>query len=158
MSSDPPTRSRPLGVGILGVLLVIGGLFNLLAGFGLTRIGDPSTFGIPSLALALGLVYLVAGIGFLVKEAFAWYLGLAISFLDILRRIALLAYGVGYGEVLFWSLGIIVEFVIIYYLLEPRVQGYFGVGKQAAQSASSDERPSFDQKPGSNMHETNSFP
>lgn len=141
-SSAPPTGSRPLGVGILAVLLIIGGLFNLLAGIGLTRLGDPSAFGIPSLALVLGLVYLAAGIGFLPKDVFAWYLGLAISFLDLARRIVLLAYGVGYGEVLFLLLGILVELVIIYYLLEPRVQRYFGMGKQAAQNASSEERSS----------------
>ena len=126
MSSAPPTGSRPVGVGILGVLLIIGGRFNLAAGFGLTRIGDPSAFGIPRLVLLLGLVYLGTGIGFFQKVALAWYLGLAISFLDIIRRIIL----VGYGEIIS-LLGIFVELVIIFYLLEPRVQQYFGVGKLA---------------------------
>ena len=124
--SAPPTGSRPLGVGILGVLLIIGGLFNLAAGFGLTRIGDPSAFGIPRLALLLGLVYLATGIGFLQKATLAWYLGLAISFLDIIQKVIL----VGYGEIIS-VLGIFVEFVIIFYLFEPRVQQYFGVGKLA---------------------------
>ena len=118
--------SRPLGVGILAVLLIISGLFNLAAGFGFTRIGDPAAFGIPRLALLLGLVYLATGMGFLQKVALTWYLGVAISLLDIIRRVVL----VGYGEI-FSFLGIFVELVIIFYLLEPRVQQYFGVGKLA---------------------------
>jgi hypothetical protein len=114
-------------VGILGVLLILAGLFNLVAGIGLTRPGDPFAFGNPSLALLLGLIYVATGIGFLQRVAFAWYLGLTISFLDFIRRIVLLAY----GESLFSLLGILVELVIIFYLLEPRVQQYFGVGRQA---------------------------
>lgn len=72
----------------------------------------------------LGLVCLATGMGFLESVALAWYLGLAISFLDIIRRI----FPVGYGEIVS-LVGIFVELVIIFYVLELRVQQCFGVGR-----------------------------
>lgn len=126
MQPITPSKSIPLGVGILGVLLILAGFFNLVDGIGLLPVADPSAFGIPTLALLLGLLYLGVGIGFFKKLAPAWYISLAISFLDIVRRIILVFV---FSDIIS-LLGIVVDLFIIVYLLQPGVHQYFNDEKR----------------------------
>lgn len=149
--TKPP---RPTGVTILGVLSMLGGIGGLFAGASLlflavaitlnltSEIRDALiTAGYPGLTglgvalvtgllyalgfvfLILGVLFLAVGIGFFGGRGWAWTLGLAVSIMGIVLDIIQLALGS-----IFWFLGVIIGFIIIYYLTRPHVKTYFGKG------------------------------
>lgn len=118
-----PVRPKPLGVTILGVLMILAGLFDIV-GSGLGRNADPFEAGLGYFGVLLGLLFLATGVGFLQGSKWAWTPGLILAFLNLVR-ILVVGSQSGYAVAL---PGIIVALIIIYYILTPRVQDYFGVG------------------------------
>lgn len=116
-----PSRSRPGGITILGILAVIVGLLGLVGGAILLTSADPFTLALSALAVVIGLVYLATGYGFLTGAGWSWNLGIAVSVLSIIRN-AIEAAG---GGLVYALPGLIVPILILYYLTRPTVKSYF---------------------------------
>ena len=136
---------RPTGVTVLAVLAIIAGAFAVFAGLAFMAFGafagaagisaNSGTFG------ALGALGALAGIAFLVYAAFAfavaygmfkkmrwaWYAGLVLAGLGALGAIMSLVS----AEFFSGLLSLAISAVIVWYLLSPPVQTWFGVSYKA---------------------------
>lgn len=112
---------RPLGLGALWIIL---GLLYLAIGMGLAFMGVviPGLIGsVGGVFVLIGLVDLVLGFGCFMVWPWVWTAGVAFTALHIIIGIAsLLLTGIGA------LLGLIIPFIILYYLLQPHVKAYFG--------------------------------
>jgi lysylphosphatidylglycerol synthetase-like protein (DUF2156 family) len=117
---------RPLGITILGILMIIAGLFNFAGGIGLLMSTDIFVAGISALGVLFGLVYVLTGFGFLQGARWAWTPGFIVSILNLVRTLLEAAQ----GAVLFALPGIIVALIILYYLTTPAVRGFFDHGNR----------------------------
>ena len=98
-------------VGVSGVLGSAGGFF---AGLGLLLGG---------IVLVFSLIWFATGVGFLHGKGWSWTLGMIFSVLSILFAIGAAALGSTSGIV-----GIVIWFLMIYYLTRTRVKSFFGKG------------------------------
>jgi hypothetical protein len=117
-----PGRPRPLGVAILGGLMIIAGLFDFAGGVGLLMSNDLFVAGVSALGVLFGLVYVPTGLGFLLGARWAWTPGFVVSVLNLVRTLLQAAQ----GAVFFALPGMIVALIILYYLTTPAVRDFFG--------------------------------
>ncbi len=159
MTAMQPKPKRPTGVTILGVLAILGALGGLLSGVALIGLGlllgtlvtdaaianAIATSGYPGLSslgvgtisalllalggvvLILGILYLAVGIGFFSGKGWAWTLGIIVSVVGIILDVVQIGFG-GYSSIV----GLIIGFLIIYYLMRPHVKAFFGKGPAMA--------------------------
>jgi hypothetical protein len=148
-------QSRPRGVSIIAILIIITGVLSLLLGIGLVVIGpflmnglqttssnlgsqiEPQILGIIFLVfgaiwLALGVANLVMAYGLLKGMGWAWTISIIVLFIGIVIDIVSLSItSVGVfsntGSNLLGNIvGIGISAFIVYYLSRPHVKAYFG--------------------------------
>jgi hypothetical protein len=131
---------RPVGVTILAILAIIGGAFALLGSLllflagaaiasgsvttGSTNLSAGTAFTVAVVALVLGALDIVWGIGALRLRPWAWTLGIALGVLNVLSSILNIV--LGRGLQVSDYVGIIIAILIIVYLFTPRVRQAFG--------------------------------
>jgi hypothetical protein len=148
-------QSRPRGVSIIAILIIITGVLSLLLGIGLVVIGpflmnglqttssnlgsqiEPQILGIIFLVfgaiwLVLGVANLVMAYGLLKGRGWAWTISIIVLFIGIVIDIVSLSItSVGVfsntGSNLLGNIvGIGISAFIVYYLYRPHVKAYFG--------------------------------
>lgn len=126
--------TRPTGVTILAVLAAIGAFFALIGGFGLMALGGlgvaadagilaaaAGLFG--ALLLVLALVYAAAAYGLWTRKRWGWYMAAIAAGLGILFDLVELASGEIFGALV----GLAINGFLIWYLMSPTIQNWFGV-------------------------------
>jgi hypothetical protein len=135
------TKERPIGVtilavleAILGVMVLLGGLSIVIEGFILSDM-IPRVRWFPTRIIGGGIALLVfalidfaLAIGLWVGKRWAWIAGLVCAILGIMLGVFSLFVRPGIGELV----ALVLDLVIIYYLMQPKVQAYFPKGLKAA--------------------------
>ncbi|HYT02956.1 MAG TPA: hypothetical protein VEL70_08590 [Candidatus Acidoferrum sp.] len=121
-------QSRPFGVTIIAILIIIAGVISLLIGIGSVAIGPliGLVFVVTgAISLALGVAYLVMAFGLWKGKGWAWtistivlFIGIVIDMISLPRRSA--------GDIVSSIVSIAINAVILYYLFRPHVKAYFG--------------------------------
>ena len=121
-------QSRPFGVTIIAILIIIAGVISLLIGIGSVAIGPliGLVFVVTgAISLALGVAYLVMAFGLWKGKGWAWtistivlFIGIVIDIISLPRRSA--------GDIVSSIVSIAINAVILYYLFRPHVKAYFG--------------------------------
>jgi hypothetical protein len=137
------TSARPTGVTIIAILAIIGGIFAIIAGLGLTIGGSIlggalvasgetagglfggmlAIFGVGT--LALGVAEIVVGWGLWGLKSWAWMVSVIIFIVNIALTL-LTALGGGDLISLNTIIGIAIPAIILYYLMTPPVKAAFG--------------------------------
>ena len=137
------TAARPMGVTIIAILAIIGGIFAIIAGLGLTiggsilggalaASGEASgglfggmlaIFGVGT--LGLGIAELVTGWGLWGLKPWAWMVAVIVFIVNIALTL-LTALGGGNLISLSTIIGIAIPAIILYYLMTPAVKSAFG--------------------------------
>jgi len=130
---------RPIGVTILATLVIIGGvgligsdllfiLSRAIAGVplpnGFTNLSAGTAFTVGAVALVLGVLDIVWGIGALWLRQWAWMVGIVLGLLNILSSGLNLVVGRSFGPSDLIS--VVVAALIIVYFFTPRVRQAFG--------------------------------
>ena len=133
---------RPTGITVLGILAIIGGALVILAGFlglmagavatgsgaaGLssaTAKATGSLFFVSIVAIVLGVLDLVLGVGFLQLRSWAWPLGIGLQIAGIVLDVVYIA--TNNSTITNEILPIAISGVILYYLFRPNVKQVFG--------------------------------
>ena len=130
--SASPGRDRPLGVTIIGILLLLLGLFILLAVNmvgtleGLEELEGYET-AIQAVMLVMGAIYLFLAVGFLKGWAWIWTFTMVFLILGIVLDIASwLVGGAGLGALLSTFIGLLLPVVIVLYMNSQKVKAFFG--------------------------------
>lgn len=138
------TNQRPFGVTllatlevILGVLVLLGGLTIVIEGFILSDM-LPHVRWFPTRITGVGVALLVFAMidfalafGLWVGKRWAWIAGLVCAALGIILGILSLFLRPGVGELI----ALVLDLVIIYYLMQPKVQAYYPKGLKVAAPA-----------------------
>ena len=128
---------RPLGVWIIGILVLIGAIFRILGGItalGVTGLAMTGTLGseaegVGGEALAIGIVTLVIGVvllifalAFLGLRPWAWTATMIFELLAIVVVVIQFIF-----DGFHWAslVGIIIPVIIVFYLTRPRIRGAF---------------------------------
>ena len=121
-------QSRPFGVTIIAILIIIAGVISLLIGIGSVAIGPliGLVFVVTgAISLALGVAYLVMAFGLWKGKGWAWtistivlFIGIVIDMISLPRR--------SVGDIVSSVVSIAINAVILYYLFRPHVKAYFG--------------------------------
>jgi len=121
-------QSRPFGVTIIAILIIIAGVISLLIGIGSVAIGPliGLVFVVTgAISLALGVAYLVMAFGLWKGKGWAWtistivlFIGIVIDMISLPRR--------SVGDIVSSIVSIAINAVILYYLFRPHVKAYFG--------------------------------
>ncbi len=132
-----PSTARPVGVtvlvilqALLGVLALLGGLALFFTGLVLPEIFPYRRFFGPAsiisgLALIiLALIDFVLAFGLWSGKRWAWVTTLIFAVLSIASAVFMLFIRPRVSELV----SLILDLVVLYYLMQPRVQGYFGRG------------------------------
>ena len=130
------TRVRPAGVTLLAVLEALLGIVLFLGFIALTVV----SFGLPELfphmrliipvrlfvvaviLLVLALVEFLLAFGLWTGMSWAWVASLGFALLGIIFAIFSLFLRPGIGEII----SLVVNLLIVYYLIQPRIHSYFG--------------------------------
>ncbi len=117
-----------MGVTILGVLGITIGLLSIGGGATvLATSSDVAALALNAVAVLLGVLFLVSGIGFFQGKKWAWTLGLLVGVLSIFRNLVEAAQGLVVTAVP----GIVLAVIVVYYLTTPSVKTYFGRGAKS---------------------------
>lgn len=135
------TKQRPFGVTllatlevILGVLVLLGGLTIVIERFILSDVFPHVRWfpirmpGIGIALLVFALIDFALAVGLWVGKRWAWIAGLVCAALGIVLGILSLFLRPGVGELI----ALVLDLVIIYYLMQPKIQAYFPKGLKAA--------------------------
>ena len=123
-------KTRPLGVTIIAILIVISGVLILLVGIGLVAIGPIIglvfvAFG--AISLAVGIAYLVMAYGLLKGKGWAWTLSTIVLIIGIILEVISIPRTIASGSSLSGDIiSIAISAFILYYLYRPHVKSYFG--------------------------------
>jgi len=123
-------KTRPFGVTIIAILIVISGVLILLVGLGLVAIGPIIglvfvVFG--SISLAVGIAYLVMAYGLLKGRGWAWTLSTIVLIIGIILEVISIPRTIALGSSLSGVIiSIAISAFILYYLYRPHVKSYFG--------------------------------
>jgi len=114
-------KTRPLGVTIIAILIVISGVLILIVGIGLIFV----VFG--AIPLAIGLAYLVMAYGLLNGRGWAWTISTIVLIIGIIIQIISIPRTISSGSSLSGDIiSIAISVFILYYLYRPHVKSYFG--------------------------------
>jgi len=115
---------------LLGILFVSGVLALTVLGFSLpqvvphVRFFPVRLFTISVVLLLLAGVEFVLAFGVWVGKGWAWAFSLALAVLGVIFFIFSLFLRPNFGEIA----ALIIDLLLLYYLMQPRVQTYFGKG------------------------------
>ena len=134
------TRQRPNAVALLVLLEVLLGILFVFGVFALTALGFslptvvPHVRYFPMRLLTVTIVLLLfAGVEFVLAygiwdgKSWAWTGSLVWTVLGIIFFIFSLFLRPGFGEIA----ALIIDLLLLYYLMQPKVQSYFGKGATA---------------------------
>ncbi len=116
-----PSGDRPLGVTILGILQILGGIFSIIAGFGLIAIAalmigmELLFMVIGAVTLVLGIVALIVGWGLYTMKSWAWMIAIILNIINIILAI--------YPS--FNIISMIIPIIIILYLNQADIKSRF---------------------------------
>ena len=124
-------RSRPLGVTIVAILMIIEGIFLILGGISGIAVGGimadelgkagGAIIAASSVGLALGIAGLFIAWGLISGKGWAWIITIIITI--IMAIVNIISIASGRYEHIF---GLIINGVILYYMYRPQVKAYFG--------------------------------
>ncbi len=119
------SKSRPLLVTLFAILNILLGLAAILIGgvtfAGLTILGGVEIGAITGgTSVAVGLIYILVGVGFLSGWSIMWYLGIVLEGISVVLNIMSIFMGNVSAIV-----SILISLIIILYLLKPNVKRYF---------------------------------
>jgi hypothetical protein len=119
----------PLGIVILGVLMLLGGLFSIIWGLALGSVGGVSwlsgllvsdsvqawggsAFGAGMWGILVGIVQMITAFGLWARQSWAWLLAVISTGISLIAPVVALANGS------FWSVfALIIPGIIFFYLL-----------------------------------------
>lgn len=118
-------NSRPLLVTLVAILNILIGLAAILVGgvtfAGLTILGGIEIGAVTGgTSVAVGLIYILVGVGFLGGWSIMWYLGIVLEGISVILNIMSIFVGNISAIV-----SILISLIIILYLLKPNVKRYF---------------------------------
>jgi hypothetical protein len=121
-------RSRPLGVTIVAILMIIEGIFLILGGISGIAVGGivadelgGAIIAASSVGLVLGIAGLFIAWGLISGKGWAWIITIIITIIMVIVNIISIASG-RYEHIF----GLIINGVILYYMYRPQVKAYFG--------------------------------
>jgi uncharacterized membrane protein (DUF2068 family) len=130
-------RQRPSAISILVALQVLLGVLFLFGVFSLTvlrlsltevvphvRLFPVRLFVVVVALLAFAAIEFVLAFGLWSRMSWAWWGSLAFAVLGIVFFVLSLFLRPGLGEIA----SLILDLLVLYYLMQPRVQAYFGQG------------------------------
>jgi uncharacterized membrane protein (DUF2068 family) len=130
-------RQRPIGVKLLtilqillGILFLLGALAIGVAGFGLPevfphfRFLPVRLFTVAAVLFVLAAIEYVLGFGVWSGKGWAWSASLAFAIFSVVFFVFSLFLRPGLGELA----SLVIDLLVLYYLMQPKVQAYFGKG------------------------------
>ena len=127
--------SRPIGVTVVAIVLMVTGVFVLLLGLegaGITKFGlaqlAPNGGLYASTVIISGVLSLIAAFGLFSLATWAWYLAVAVLiFRAVADGFGLVSYGISkaYGGVSIADF--VITVVILWYFLRPNVKAAFKI-------------------------------
>jgi hypothetical protein len=115
-------KTRPLGVTIIAILIVISGVLILIVGIGLVFV-----VVVGPISLAIGIAYLVMAYGLLNGRGWAWTISTIVLIIGIILQIVSIPRTIASGSSLSGDIiSIAISAFILYYLYRPHVKSYFG--------------------------------
>ncbi|HEX9320055.1 MAG TPA: hypothetical protein VF884_14065 [Nitrososphaeraceae archaeon] len=130
-------KSRPIGVTIVAILMIItgivllsGGIFAVSSSAVLSELGGPLVavvIGVGAFAIILGFAHFVLAWGLFKGKGWAWIITVILAIISVILSIVYIASG---GRTNIISL--IISAVILYYMYRTEVKSYFGRGTRLA--------------------------
>lgn len=119
-------RDRPLGVTIIGVLLLLAGLVVILSGVLIGSLADLSDIelAVELVALVIGLIYIIAAFGFFKGWSWVWLVTMVILVLGIIIDIASWAIH-GMDDIVGLLIDLIIPVIILLYMNSQNVKAFF---------------------------------
>jgi uncharacterized membrane protein (DUF2068 family) len=134
-------RQRPMGIKlltilqiVLGILFLLGALAIGVAGFGLpeifphVRVFPVRLFTVAVVLFILAVIEFTLAFGVWSGKSWACTASLAFAILSVVFFVFSLFLRPGLGELA----SLIIDLLVLYYLMQPRVQAYFGKGASAS--------------------------
>jgi len=106
------TRSRPLGVTIIAVIMAVLGIFDIIGG--IVIMGSYSTLGI--ITLIIGVLYLVLAWGLWTVQTWAFWGTVILAVLTIINGI----FGIGGGVPATGIVSLVLAIVVLIYMFADR--------------------------------------
>ena len=106
------TRSRPLGVTIIAVIMAVLGIFDIIGG--IVIMGSYSTLGI--ITLIIGVLYLILAWGLWTLQTWAFWGTVILAVLTIINGI----FGIGGGVPATGIVSLILAIVVLIYMFADR--------------------------------------
>lgn len=125
-------RTRPRGVTIIAILIVIAGILTLFVGIGTVAIGPLVGISLAfvvfgAIAIAVGIAYLVMAFGLLNGRGWAWTISTIVLIIGIIMNLVSLPRAIVSGSNFSGDIvSICISAFILYYLYRPHVKSYFG--------------------------------
>ena len=119
-------RDRPLGVTIIGVLLLLAGLVVILSGVLIGSLADLSDIelAVELVALVIGLIYIIAAFGFFKGWSWVWLVTMVILVLGIIIDIASWVIQ-GMDDIVGLLIDLIIPVIILLYMNSQNVKAFF---------------------------------
>ena len=121
-------RERPLGVTIIGVLLLIYGLFMIVGGISVGALGggDALSLAIEGISLVMGVIYLVAAFGFFKGWGWVWLVTMVVVIVGMIWSVASWALdGLDMGRLGSLLIGLLIPIIIVLYMNSSGVKAFF---------------------------------
>ncbi len=121
-------RDRPLGVTIIGVLLLLAGIIAIIGGLTIGSIADLEglDLAIEMVSLVIGLIYIIAAFGFFKGWGFVWLLTMVVVIIGILWDIlSWVIGGLEMGKLVGLAIGLIIPIIIVLYMNSQNVKTFF---------------------------------
>jgi hypothetical protein len=119
---------RPVEVTNAVLIIFMVGVFSILIGLGVNGAGSPasgSAVFLGVIAVGLGVLEIVFGVGALLLKPWGWWLGLSVQLANIISVIAgWLAEGFNSNRLLI----VVFSCIILWYLFRPKVRAAFQSG------------------------------
>lgn len=121
-----PHRERPLGVTVIGVLLLLAGLITILSSVLIDSFEDLENIEVAVVvaSFVIGLIYLIAAYGFFKGWSWIWLVTMVVVVLGILVDIVAWAIG-GFDDLGGLLLGLIIPVIIVLYMNSQNVKAFF---------------------------------
>lgn len=118
-------NSRPTGVTIIALLVIIGGVLGVAGGLiGILGTDASSTVvGVGISTVIVAAIQLFVGLGLWTLQRWAWLLAVIVLGLRVIVDLVAIFTG---GELITVIVNLVITFVLLWYLYRPNVQQAFG--------------------------------
>lgn len=121
-------RDRPLGVTIIGVLLLLFGVFMIIGGISIGALGDLEglELAFEMVALVIGIVLILVALGFFKGWGFVWLLAMIVIIFSIIWNIVRWVFGgLEMGQLGNLLIELIIPIIIVLYMNSGNVKAFF---------------------------------